>query len=612
MSKLLILNSDKSDFPSSLHINEDVFWLFLGRDYKRLLELKEKALSRFKYVDLGDMLYDLSYQARRQYIDYIASLSTKFDDLPWWMSTVAEKNTMSGPIYLYVCYLMIVKNLLANELKDKNICIFSESVALLETIRRSDFVKTRKVVKRYSYYLYFSGLLVRAVYRTLRFIIKSIRRKIAAIRSKKHEKKPIIETLPELSIIRTWVSGNNLNSNGDFKDFYFPGLLEYMEQKNINAVILPIVNDSKNCSYIDAMHWFRKARLNFIVPEDYYSLINYIMTIVVSIKSVIIMFKKFIFNGIDLSLLFQTESISCMLLWETDQVLMHYFLLKRLKEKGAKINKIIITYENMFPEKPIILAKAKYFPGVKVVGFQHASLYPLLLSSYTSEKEIDVLPMPDEIICSGGFFKDLLICEGYLPDRLLVGPALRFQYLLKLEHNYIREENDTILVPITLSESSALELLVKSWSAIKNIDKLLKIWIKPHPMMSRLELQNIIAKVNIPNGHYMIVEGNMADLLPKVSLMIATASATILDAIAYGIPVIRVRSDVNINLDPMDWFPKNELYFVARTPKEIEIELKRIFALKPKQIQCLKGNGKKLIEECFSPITEETLAAFIN
>ena len=119
-------------------------------------------------------------------------------------------------------------------------------------------------------------------------------------------------------------------------------------------------------------------------------------------------------------------------------------------------------------------------------------------------------------------------------------------------------------------------------------------------------------KSSIPKNSVKIAEEAMKDILPKVRFAIATASGAVLDAIAFGLPIIRIRQDIDLNIDPMDWFSNDELQSIARTQKEIENEINRILALRDEEFRQLKDSGRKLIEKCFFPVTEETLAVFIN
>lgn len=611
MPKQLILMLDTKSFPRNICGNEKFCWFFLGRDYDHLLGLKKKAPLTFNYIDLGDSINDIAYKIRRPYLDYIAILSARFASLPWWISVVAGKNVMGSPVFLYICYLKLIRNMLSNEFKDKNVCIVSESAVLLETIRRSDWIADYRVKIIYNYHSRIIKDILRAFINTFKFVLKSVQRKIAAIVARKDDKKPIDKISSKLTVLRTWVGESNFGSDGNFKDFYFPDLINYLRGKGEIVAILPIICNIKR-PYVDALRWFRRSPMAFIIPEDYYTLSDYVQTIFISFQSYFLMFKRFVFDDLDVTLFFQNENLKYILAGESGQLLMHYFLMKRLGDKKVKAEKIIMTFENMSPEKPLILGVAKYLSNTKIFGFQHCSLFPLLLCLYTSNNELDVLPMPDKIVCSGKFFREILIKEGFPSPKMIIGPALRFQYLLKLSSDgQDQRGKDIVLVTLPLAKSNALELLSKAWNVLGN-RKGLKIWLKPHPMMPELELQYILNKIKMPRDFYTVIEGAMAEVLPKVALLIATASATIFDAIACGIPVIRVRSDINLDLDPMDWFPKDETYFVARTLTEINHEVDRALNLKDDQYARLRERGKQLIRECFSPVNDQTMAAFIN
>jgi len=605
--KKILLISEKNDFPKK-HAKHGFYWVYFGRDYEHLLQLKKTIPAGFKFVDIGKLLYPTSYKLRRSYIDFIGTLSTQFASLSWWISPIAEKNVMASPVFLYVCYLEIIKQLKNSELKGKNICIFSESPALLETIAKSGLFSDYSIHKYYkrgflrSYFKAFPDL--------IQFIRQSLSRKLYAKLTRKYEKNSVRGQVSPLVILRTWVGENNLKENGVFKDSYFADLADRLEAKNKVVAIIPGIYGIKR-SFADALKWFRKSKSLFIIPEDYYRLSDYIRTIFIVFRLLFFFRNEHKFDGNDLSFIFR-EDVSRTDLVSRANITMPYFLPKRLSQAGIKIERFIITFENMSSEKSLIMGVDKYLTGTKILGFQHPSLFPLLLSWYTSKKEAAVLPIPDKIICSGKFFKETLAREGFPIDRLVAGPAMRFQHLLNLNNCTFQQcagSKKNVLITLPLVRSSALELLSKSWQALKDKSEL-SIWIKPHPLTSKDQLWQILGELSITLNSVKLVNGGMGEILSQVDILIATASATILDAVAYGVPTIRVRSDIDLSLDPMDWFSPDELQYVARTPVEISLEIKKILALDLEQLARLKNKGRELIANCFSPVTEETISVF--
>lgn len=607
--RLILLRSGQP-FPEKDQTAGPVSWLFLSQDYARLVALRAIQPDGFDQIDIGEELNKTTTRLRRLYIDYIGSLSVINNSLAWWSSRVAEKNVMASPVFLYICYLEVIRQLVNGSLKGKDLCVFSASPALLETLRREPLFRSYRIIKCYHYRYWLSGAVIKAILRLGIFIWRSIRKKLAATVTRHLAKGRGPAGKGPLVIMRTWVSDSNLRSDGMFTDQYFKDLREHLSPVFPNIVILPILYNIKR-SIGGGMTWFRSSQQNFLIPEDYYRLADYLSAIMTSCSTLRLFSRSYEFMGHDLSLLFSEDALRQSFDDLSLSLIMHYFLMKRLRRKGMNIDRIIITFENMFSEKPLILGAKKFLPGTKVLGFQHASLFPLLLCCYTSAVESKVLPMPDKIICSGRFFEKIMGQEGFPVNKLVPGPALRFQYLLgAMPTGAAGEAKNVILVTSPLARPAALELLLKIAESIKDRPQY-RFWLKPHPMMQGAEFRELIEKTGLSQRSFEIIGGNMADALSRVKVLIAAASAAIFDAVAAGVPVIRVRSNVDLSLDPMDWFPVDELHFTARTPDEIGREIDRAMALDKKQLTALADRGRQLIEMCFSPINEQTLMPFM-
>ncbi len=606
MSNKLYLNLIDRQFPRTENQSEKTHWLFFGRDYGRLLSLKQQAPVNFIYVDIGQLLYKTSYELRRPYLNYISTLSQELASLAWWISPIAEKNVMASPVYLYVCYLRVLITLLKQQLAEKNICIFIESRALLKTIREL------KEFQNYDVKICFQprlGYLLPILANLLRSIWHSCRRKWLAIKSKRFEKTPLARAKSPLILRRTWVAENNLKPDGTFQDSYFPGLDEYLTGIGKDVAVIPYFYSIKR-SFYQSLLWFRQSAKLFLIPEDFYALGDYWQAFMIQFKSFLIFRREFNFQEFNLTYLYQESAVQVLFLPNKLIDTLYFFLMKRLSKRGLKISQVILPFENMAAEKPMILGTQSFLPESKIIGYQHPSLCPLLLSWYTTKAEAKVLPLPDKLVCSGRFFKEILLNEGYQEDKLISGPALRFQYLLKSNGQaVIAAKPRVVLLTLPITKSNIQELVAKVWLAVKDFSDT-SLWIKPHPMTTDEVIKQIADHLSIPASAYNLIRGGMGDILPKATLLIGAGSATILDAVAYGLPAIRVRSDLDLTLDPMDWFSKNELSFVARTPKEIGQQIEQIFALNQSQLAKLKAQGKELIGKMFNPATEETLAAF--
>ena len=366
-------------------------------------------------------------------------------------------------------------------------------------------------------------------------------------------------------------------------------------------------------TFFSSFRWLSGSKYGFLITQNYYTFSDLIGAIRVMKNSKWPKEERSIFCGYDLSLIFEEESSRIRFDVGALELLMHYYILKRLKNLGVNIRKMIITFENMFPEKPVIAGMREFYPEAEVVGFQHSVLFPLLLSLYTSCNERSVLPVPDKIVCSGRSFMKILEAEGYPREVLFEGPALRFQHLLSAEPAPCCQSKNkkAVLIALPLGQDSALELLFKSKEALDSMARSFEIIVKPHPMMGSQELKDLFNKALIDMNRYKLSDLPMGQLLSKTDVMITIASGAVYDAIASRICVIRVRRETEINLDPLDWFADN-FGFVAQGPADIRDLLIRIFDMEEQESSDMLDKGVSLIKDCFSRVTEETMSAFLS
>ncbi|MFC1595702.1 hypothetical protein ACFL4D_00250 [Candidatus Margulisiibacteriota bacterium] len=605
--KLILSSINNAAKVISGHQNDTALF-FLDNDYTALQELQTVMPSNIEYIDLGDSLLVKTSQLRRPYLDYIGGLSKELNSLAWWVSRISEKNVMVSPLFLYICYLELFKEESLKIAGGQDICVVSSNPALLELIANLYKGSGTWIVRKYSN----SRLaqMMKIELRAYAFLGRSVSRRLWAYLSRRKDINSPSAIKDPVTIIRTWTGDKNFGEDGSFKDSYFGQLADYLKGRGERIVVLPVLFSIKR-SIKETFALLRQSEVSFLVPEDYLRSGDYWQAIFTGIKSLFLFNREFIFSGQDISLLFRQEARRTALEAGQLEFCLQYYLLRRLKKKGLIIRKLIITFENMFPEKPILLGLKKYYPETASIGYQHSVFFPLLLSLYTSTAEAEVLPLPDRISCSGKFFKRKMAEEGYPADVLREGAAIRFKYLLGTEQKgaLTDEVKTRILITLPLAAGSALELLSKTWVALRQRSQL-EVWLKAHPMMGNEVLNGLLNRAGIPEGSVKVVGGTMAEVLGQVGIVAATASGTIFDALAFGLPVLRIRQDLDLNLDPLDWFPPDELQFIARTPEAIGSQLDRIMSLTAKDYKTIRERGQQLIADCFNPADEEHLEVF--
>ncbi len=592
-------------------------WFYFSPNYLNFHLLKESSPSTAKYIDIGENIQEKALELKNSYIEVIGSLSTRYSGrypLAWWTSMVAERNEMSTHAFLTVCYYNIFSDMYENERFQNRSLIIVESASLYHLIT-NQLRKRYKVVtlgKPYLLTWIFLRPKIAVVYRIIKFVSWAFSGKLQQIPDlcSASDSKKIF--------IRTWISDKTISADGTLQDAYFPGLLEYLEKEGYEVVIIPNFYNL-TLSSKEIQKRINKCKYQFFIPENYLIWKDYFKILVVLIYQVLIArIDDVVHRGKDISkILTETQKAGIFLSYT---YFAQMFALKNLSKIDYNIKSFIYTFENMFPEKPFSYAIKKYFPGVRSIGFQHSVLYPLQTCLYPSTQEWKDMPLPDKIICSGIFFLDILTKHGAPPERLALGPALRFKNLIsrcEKDRGDIAPtafHKNRILIAFPLANSDALELAIKSSEAIKLLVDIeeLRIGLKPHPMMPVDKLTVLKSFFNCVNGNVEIVDKPMGEVLSQYSLLITMASGVVFDGMIEGLPVIRVGRSNSLNFDPIDFVEDNPYDFKSQRIEQLKRLIRKLLLLNDGERLEILNYGRKLVKESFSPVNENTLRAFIS
>ena len=555
----------------------------------------------FIYIEMSPILPEVSNKLKPHYLELITELGKHHHSPAWWISIISERNTAVSQLFLYCCYLEIVAKQLSKT--DGKLCVVCESWALLQSI--ADFVKTIKwpviwlkhPLPGQRKFLFWARIIGKI---TLRLLRDAIRGKLIG-----HHTKPPDKAKPCV-FIHTYLDEACLGKDGMFHDRYFPKLTEWLENNNVSVVIIPVLFNLKR-SYYSIWKFLWSCKEKFIEPYKYYHLIDYIAALKIAWKSVSMPLGRIILNGFDVTRLFDAERERYA--FRGLSVLMYLSLAKRLKEAGFRIDEVIAEYENMIAEKMLILGFRSEYPSTKLVGFQHGALYPLLLCNFVTRDEAKYAPLPDRVVCNGSFFRDILIREGLPNSKAIVGPALRYAYLHKIEREPAKLGGDnTILVPLPLMVSDGVELLIKVIRAFQK-EKNIRIFIKPHPMGGAERIISTSMIKTLPE-HFELVQGSMVEWIRRSKVMVTLSSSSVYEALTAGMPVVVVGRETAINLNPLGFSAEFDKVFYS--PDEIRKETMRLLNLTEDERIRYKDIANKLLKKSFNPVTDESMKAFID
>lgn len=572
-----------------------VDWVYLCQDYVGLLRWERELGSRFRRISTRTELAETIERLRGPYLNLIAQLGRNHDSLAWWVTRISERNTAVSPLFLFCCYHKLVSNLLASHYH--SLCIVVESRALAsltEDEGRHHGYSTRHIRAFNKDHLL---AWPRALFRVIRFLISGL--------SQRRIDDGFASSTQPLLLLRTWVSEDCLPADGVFKDRYLPGLQSWLDARGFEIAYLPVLHNLQR-DVRSAWNWLRVSPLRFLNPYRFYALADYMQALHQAWRARGLPIGTVILEGADVSQLFREARELHAFDAGTLDALLTFSLPRRLRERGIEIGLFVDEYENMIPEKALLAGFRRYSPRTRLVAFQHGALYPSLLCNFVTREEAKIAPLPDRIVCNGSAFRKILAQEGLPEERLVAGPALRYQHLW---NDSARDcERSGIFVPMPMVRGDAGELLTKLIAAFADYPGI-SVRLKVHPSAS---LQIALAACGIASlpENFRQVYGDIGPMLRGARVVIALSSSALYEALAAGVPFVSVGRESALDLNPLGWYEDFKRQFY--TPDEIRTEALRMFDLPPAELETFKVRARHVLETSFGRVTDDAMMCFIE
>lgn len=571
--------------------------LFLAQDYRRLLEWRTGLGATAELVRTGPMLGRTAEELRGPFLDAITQLGRRHDSVAWWASRLSERNTMVSPLFLYCCYLKLAQDSLGGVG-----CVVCESRAVLDELAVGAAARGVRV-RRMGGRPRASGAVgaARAAWRIGRFLASGVRGRIAA----PARPDPVAIRRPA-ALLRTWPVETSFGTDGSFRDPYFPGLCEWLEERGIATLTIPLTH-ALGRSARAVWRRLRGTRRHFLAPGSFYRASDYLFALREAGRAARMPRGRVRLDGLDAGRLFDEQRRAAAFDTGTLEVLLSHRLPMRLRRAGLQFDLVIDAYENMIPEKPFILGMRRYMPGARLVGFQHGSLYPLFICNFVTAGESEFAPLPDRVVCNGELFRDILVREGLPAERAVVGPALRYTHLWEPPAT-VAAEAAGALVLLPLIADARAELLIKAADALGDVERL-RVMVKPHPASSPEDVLASASLRELPPS-FEFVSGGMGEWLAQARVVLGVGSSSIHEALAAGVPVLVVGRQASLDLNPLAWHPN--LGRVFSDAAEIRAETLRLLALSEQDLAAYRRQAQEVLRECFAPVNEDKMRAFVE
>jgi hypothetical protein len=135
-----------------------------------------------------------------------------------------------------------------------------------------------------------------------------------------------------------------------------------------------------------------------------------------------------------------------------------------------------------------------------------------------------------------------------------------------------------------------------------------EVVMKCHPSMPYRNFQHLM-RTSMP-GHVQLSDEPITVLILKSSLMVYTGSMVSVQALAAGLPVVHLRSEFDLDLDPLGAVP--DVRLEATGLEDMRKQVKWLLANRSEYIAQHQDRWATLVGEIYGPVTDEAIKAFVD
>ncbi|HOK41908.1 MAG TPA: hypothetical protein PLD27_12840 [bacterium] len=573
----------------------DYNWFYLSADYLKYLKLiNDKILDVSLKIDFYNDFKKVEEELREEYIEYISSLSEKYDSFEWWVSSIQEKNIfIKNHLFLQLCFLYLV---LFYSKKKNKFAVITDDINLLKCLHNN--------LKDSVLYLNQKTNL----FDKLKLFYKTRRRFLFITYSNNVKKKDNIkyDEKENYTGLITWIDKRNF-VNDKFKENYFCALFDELKNKE-NFILLPyfLYTFPKNIA-IEKL-----SNEKFLYYDLFNGKILIIQLLKIFISSFIPpkwLFEKFIFLNYEISILVKSKILEDFVINRKSEYYKYYYSIKNFLKSGIKIKKLIYPFENQPWERVVAFAFKECSSSTELIGYMHTISLPNLISLFCGNYEKEKMPQPDTILTTGKITTNELR-KYYKSEKIKEFIALRYEYLFKEKSFESKKENEKYLILIILSidYEKSLSIIYKSLKAFQKKEKY-KIIIKPHP--TYILNENVIREILETAGEnydeyqnkFELTEKSIMELLPEIDVALNCESTAGLEAYMMKVPVIEIETE---NFTTLTRIPDNtEIKIVARTPEQILAKVNEILNWSEERKKSYLQKAEEFVKYCMnSPLND--------
>ncbi len=478
--------------------------------------------------------------------------------------SISSRDTSANKIFEYLSRLTLFKHLYnENSLPNEIITSNLELKKIIQNFLESKSVQNIKITcKRKNYYFFriFKNIFI-SLYLFLNGLIFS---RIIGIKKIPSE---------EIVYVDTFMVKDSLNKKGIFIDRYYSGIEKHVSTSEIKKIFFfPTLVDLKSpLDFYTIFKYSKRINFNFLFEESFISFADFFHAMHSSLNSFRKIKKIPKYKDLDVSTLIKKESYKDIFAPSYQKSFFKFILIKKLANNKVNIKGVVNWFENQTIDRALVMGFKKYYPGIKIKGYQSYFFPKFDLHKNPTRIEIKRKTIPDEIH---------VISQDALEDRskhfkdlnLKLAPGLRFEYINKISQKKSHEK--VIFVPLSIDIRQCKQLIDFTKQGKENFLKDYSIVFKHHPKFTKNEFFKFLPEAN--DKRLFFSSESSDKILSRSSMVISSASSLCVEAVAVGIPVAILANCNGFTKSPLREAKENDIWCTFYSKEDFLIFQKKI------------------------------------
>ncbi len=580
---------------------------YLCDDYASFTHLRRRFADRLTIRLLGDQFHETLREISRDFLEYSHRINSRNQSYAFWGTHLASRNSGALPLLKHVVYLCCAVRIL-DRAGGQRIVFVCDSQALAGLIRSE--AESRgllcRVLASPREHLKRAGTTLRLIAKGLYFLVSGLLQLVYA-RTLPNER---ITAAPsgQRCVLRSWVTAGSVDGSGRYRDRNFGILPDYLAEQGRDVWTIPLYF-SLDRNIFAQMKLMAATGHKVLIPEQYLSCSDIWATLQDGIRGLSPDLDGIPFRGRDIRSLVMEIHRSAGLHPSYLSYNGIRYLLRNLAERNIRVDCFVYPLENNPPEKPFILAVREHYPRARLIGFQHTAWLKEQMGIVLLPEELPYHPLPGQIVCSGRRYLDILKAAGFPPDLLVPGPNLRYTEVNRFVGANAPSSSGPrkLLIILNYDSNQNMELLEKAGQALKDPGDL-RILVKAHPTTDVPRMGEFLRDIGFPR--YEWASGSVTEQLSRAhAVMMTGGSVSSMEAIAAGVPLIRVSLENNFDFDCL--WDDGPVSPPASSAGDIRRHLDEALRMDSNRREGLRRFGQSMVEGYFEPVTTETLRVFL-